>query len=144
MSDRGWIGRRIEPALFKTLNRGTAAHDAVVGAAGGVGALERLTACGYRSGERRVRLLATPRCDDLAQRSAAGLSGLHVVREALTRPCYDGLRFMIDVRMPDGVDLPLIDGGAFDWLQQLVDDRKLVFVASGVGWQLIVQLFRSS
>jgi hypothetical protein len=36
----------------------------------------------------------------------------------------------------------LIDGGVFDWLQQLCSNRRAVYVASGAGAQLIEQRFR--
>jgi hypothetical protein len=41
----------------------------------------------------------------------------------------------------DGAKIPLIDGGAFDWLRKLASNQ-LAFVASGMGSQLIAQLFR--
>ena len=49
---------------------------------------------------------------------------------------------MISVRSPNGNDVPLIDGGAFDWLGKLTANRKLVFVASGMGSQLAAMVFR--
>ncbi len=39
---------------------------------------------------------------------------------------YDGIRFMIDVLVPDGSMVPLIDGGAFDWLRKLTSNNNLV------------------
>jgi hypothetical protein len=53
-----------------------------------------------------------------------------------------GLRYMLWVTAPDGAETPIIDGGAFDWLQQLSSDRRAVFVASGAGAQLMVLRFR--
>jgi len=41
------------------------------------------------------------------------------------------------VAMPDGEELPLADGGTFDWLSQLLSNRRAVFVGSGLGSQLI-------
>ena len=38
--------------------------------------------------------------------------------------------------------MPLIDGGAFDWLRKLTSNNKLVFVASGLGSQLAAYLYR--
>ena len=35
----------------------------------------------------------------------------------------------------------LIDGGAFDWLRKLTSNRRLAFVASGMGSQLAAYLF---
>ena len=105
-------------------------------------ALQRLAALGYAFDELEVRLLASPSCGDLARRIAAALPAVNIVHESLTRPYYAGLRFMINVRAPDGIDIPLIDGGAFDWLHPLAANRKLVFVASAIGPQLVAQLFR--
>jgi hypothetical protein len=51
---------------------------------------------------------------------------------------------MIDVRTVDGSDVPLIDGGAFDWVGKLAANSRLVFVASGMGSQLVAYLFRAS
>jgi hypothetical protein len=47
---------------------------------------------------------------------------------------------MIDVKMGEGREIPLIDGGAFDWLRKLCSNNKLTFVASGTGSQLIAHL----
>ena len=62
--------------------------------------------------------------------------------ETLTNEYYDGLRFMIGVRAPGGEHIPLIDGGAFDWLRKLNSNNKLVFVASALGSQPSAYLFR--
>jgi hypothetical protein len=50
---------------------------------------------------------------------------------------------MIWVTSPDGEPLPLIDGGAFDWLAKLTSNRRAVYVTTGVGAQLIAFRFRS-
>ena len=105
-------------------------------------ALDRLTQRGYGCEERRVRIFASPACAPLARRIAAELPHLRVVHEPLTQAYYAGLRFMIDVRTPHGDLVPLIDGGAFDWLERLAANRKLVFVASALGSQLVAALFR--
>jgi hypothetical protein len=47
------------------------------------------------------------------------------------------------VRSPQGNDLFLIDGGAFDWLRKLTSNRRLTFVASGMGSQLVAYLCRA-
>jgi len=49
---------------------------------------------------------------------------------------------MIHVETATGDDVPLIDGGAFDWVAKLASNRRLVFVASGMGAQLAALLFR--
>lgn len=106
-------------------------------------ALDRLEQCGYRFPNRRVRLLATEARGELADRIARALTGVPVVRDPLEHPYYDGLRFMIGVEGSSGDEIPLIDGGAFDWLGTLTSNRKLVFVASGMGSQLAAYAFRA-
>jgi hypothetical protein len=107
-------------------------------------ALDRLEAHGYRFPNRRIRLLATDVRAGLADRIRDALGEATVSRGALEHAYYDGLRFMIDIDGPDGAAIPLIDGGAFDWLVPLTSNRKLVFVASGMGAQLAATLFRQS
>ena len=51
---------------------------------------------------------------------------------------------MLWVTAPDGAAIPLIDGGAFDWLAQLSANRRAVYVATGAGAQLIAARFRAS
>ena len=65
-----------------------------------------------------------------------------VALEPLDHPYYDGLRFMIGARAPEGEDIPLIDGGTLVWLSKLSSNRKLVFVASALGSQLAAHRFR--
>jgi len=105
-------------------------------------ALNRLEQHGYEFPARTVKILATPAREALRSRIAAGLGGLPVVLETLTHDYYDGLRFMMSARSPSGQDIPLADGGAFDWLGKLTSNRKLVFVASAVGSQLAAYVFR--
>jgi hypothetical protein len=108
-------------------------------------ALDRLEADGYAFGTRRVDLLATPARAAIADRIAASLGGVAVHRKQLDHPYYSaGLRYMLRVTAPDGTELPLIDGGAFDWLAQLSANRRAVYVATGAGAQLIAFRFRTS
>jgi hypothetical protein len=104
-------------------------------------ALARLADGGYRLDVSGVRLLSIEKNAELARRVADRIDGTSVEHEALEHPYYDGIRFMIDVRGPDGSKLPLVDGGAFDWLRKLNSNHKLVYVASGMGSQLIPTLF---
>jgi hypothetical protein len=109
-------------------------------------ALNRLEQHGYDFPDRRLKILATPERKALGERIASGvgsLGGTAVVFETLAHDYYDGLRFMISARAPGGEHLPLIDGGAFDWLRKLTSNHKLVFVASGFGSQLAAYLYRS-
>jgi hypothetical protein len=107
-------------------------------------ALARLERAGYAFGARRLDLLATPERSTLGDRIAAALPEIAVARKALDHPYYSaGVRYMLWVTTPSGAELPLADGGAFDWLGRLTANRRNVFVASGMGAQLIALLFRA-
>ena len=106
-------------------------------------ALDRLEQHGYRFPNRRVRLLATEQRAPLARRIADSIDGLPVSMEALEKQYYDGLRFMISANSISGDDIPLIDGGAFDWLHKLAANHKLVLVASAIGSQLAAYAYRT-
>jgi len=107
-------------------------------------ALNRLEQHGYGFPDRILKILATPERKALGERIASGLGETPVVFETLAHNYYDGLRFMISARSAGGEHMPLIDGGAFDWLRKLMSNHKLVFVASGFGSQLAAYLYRSS
>ena len=104
-------------------------------------ALQRLERHGYLTRDPKVRLLATEGNVQLAQRVATSVNA-QVHHQVLDHPYYDGIRFGIDVKMGEGREIPLIDGGAFDWLHKLCSNNKLTFVASGMGSQLIAYLLR--
>lgn len=104
--------------------------------------LERLEQHGYGFGERSVDVLATEARRNVAARIVSGL-GVRAQSKLLEHPYYSaGLRYQIWVTAPDGARLPLVDGGAFDWLAKLTSNRRAVFVASGAGAQLIALRFR--
>ena len=104
-------------------------------------ALERLARHGYQTQDCRVRLLATAPNAQLAERVATRVTA-QVEHQVLEHPYYDGIRFMIDVNAGQRGQIPLIDGGSFDWLRKLCANNKLTFVASGMGSQLIAYLCR--
>jgi hypothetical protein len=105
-------------------------------------ALNRLEQHGYSFADRTLKILATPERKALGERVASSVGGIPVVFETLAHDYYDGLRFMLSARSPGGEHMPLIDGGAFDWLRKLTSNDKLVFVASGLGSQLAAYLYR--
>jgi hypothetical protein len=108
-------------------------------------ALRRLEAHGYAFGTRHVELLATPERAQLADRIAAGLTDTTVHRKLLEHKYYSGgLRYVVWVTAPDDTAVPLADGGTFDWLARLTSNRRAVYVASGIGAQLIAIRFRAS
>lgn len=115
-------------------------------------ALDRLEQHGYAFPQRQLKVLATPERAALGDRIAAALEATQtssqsplaaITRDTLDHAYYHGLRFMISVRSPNDSDVPLIDGGAFDWLGKLTGNRKLVLVASGMGTQLAAMVFRT-
>lgn len=107
-------------------------------------ALERLEARGYAFGARRVDVLATPQREDVARRIASELAEVPSALRPLEHAYYSGgLRFVLWATAPGGTEVPIGDGGAFDWLVRLGANRRLRFVASGLGSQLAALLFRA-
>jgi hypothetical protein len=104
--------------------------------------LERLERHGYAFGARRIEVLTTPDRSVVGERVASA-AGLPASCLPLDHAYYSGgLRFKIWLTTPQGVELPVIDGGCFDWVARLTANRRAVFVATGVGEQLIPLLFR--
>jgi hypothetical protein len=106
-------------------------------------ALQKLEAIGFAFPHQSVTVFSTAECTPLADRVCAKLPP-SVARGDLAHRYYHGLRFTITAEGPDGQQLPISDGGAFDWLTRLTSNRKLAFVASGLGTQLVAQAFRSA
>jgi hypothetical protein len=105
-------------------------------------ALDRLEKGGYAFGARRVDILATAERASLGDRLAEEL-GPNARRKPLDHPYYSGgLRYMLWVTASDGAEVPLVDGGAFDWVAKLTSNRRAVFVATGAGAQLVALRFR--
>jgi len=105
-------------------------------------ALDLLEQHGYQFGARRVDILATSATALVADRIADAVNG---VRKPLDHRYYNGgLRYMLWVTLPSGEQLPLIDGGAFDWVAQLSSNRRLVYIATGMGAQLVAYAFRNA
>ncbi len=107
-------------------------------------ATQSLGAVGYSFPPLAVTLLASAQRQHLAERIAARLTGVSIKFEPLSQPYYAGLRFMISTDSESADRIPLIDGGAFDWVAKLASNRKLSFVASAMGSQLIAHRFRKS
>src|SRR5688572_28589876 len=107
-------------------------------------ALEQLERHGYSFGRRRVDVLATSARKELGDRVAESIGDL-ATRKPLEHPYYSGgLRYQIWVTAPGGAELPLVDGGLFDWLAKLASNRRAVYVATGTGAQLIALRFREA
>ena len=104
-----------------------------------LGGLGRLEQQGYALGRRRVEILASPERQHLGGQLADLLDADH---RLLEHAYYSGgLRYRIWVTAPNGEELPIADGGSFDWLSQLASNRRAVFIGSGLGSQLIALRF---
>jgi hypothetical protein len=104
-------------------------------------ALERLERHGYSFGVPRATILTTSERTAVGDRIAARLD-VETDRKPLEHAYYSGgLRYQIWVTAPDGAEVPLVDGGTFDWLTKLAANRRAVFIATGAGAQLIVSRF---
>jgi len=106
-------------------------------------ALDHLEQHGFVFPERRLTVLTRQDGIALGDRIVARLGDAPAARALLEHPYYNkGVRFQIAVRSSEGVETPLIDGGAFDWVGKLMSNRRAVYVASGLGSQLVSLLFR--
>jgi hypothetical protein len=106
-------------------------------------ALDRLEQHGYGFGTRRVEVLAAPGREQLGERVVEMLGPI-ARSGTLDHPYYSrGLRYQIWVSSPEGVSLPLVDGGAFDWLAKISSNRSASYVATGSGAQLMALQFRA-
>jgi hypothetical protein len=106
-------------------------------------ALDQLEQHGFAFPDRRITVLATEKSAPLGDRVVAMLGRPSILRALLEHPYYNnGLRFQVAARSTDGIEIPLIDGGAFDWVARLTSNRKAVYVASGLGSQLVPLMFR--
>jgi hypothetical protein len=104
-------------------------------------ALDRLEQHGYQFGARRVDVLATTERSALADRVAKAVGG---ERKLLEHPYYNGgVRYMLWVTHASGEQIPLGDGGLFDWVAKLTTNARNVYVASGLGAQLVAYAFGS-
>jgi hypothetical protein len=105
-------------------------------------ALDQLEEHGFAFPDRRITVLATEECAALGDRIVARIGQAASTRAILDHPYYKGLRFQIAARSSDGTEIPLADGGAFDWVAKLTSNQRAVYVASGLGSQLVPVLFR--
>jgi hypothetical protein len=106
-------------------------------------ALDRLEHHGFEFPERRITVLAREDTVALGDRIVAMLEGVSAARGVLEHPYYNkGLRFQIAARSDEGIEIPLIDGGAFDWVAKLTSNRRAAYVATGFGSQLVPLMFR--
>ncbi|UJR79910.1 hypothetical protein [Sandaracinus amylolyticus] len=103
------------------------------------------SALGCAMPARRAIVRATPEREVMARRVIERLEGalphVEIVREPLEHAYYDGLRVLFGARTATGATPPLADVGRFDWMAKLTSNRKMRFVATGLGIQLLPMLF---
>lgn len=104
---------------------------------------------GCRFEGRCLQLLAPDTHPTLAGRVERALREalphVPVVRGDPPHDYYDGLRVLFRAVPPGGSEpVALADTGRFDWMRQLTSNRRLRYVASGIGIQLFDALFRES
>ena len=105
-------------------------------------ALDLLEHHGYQFGARRVDILATSETARVADQIADAVRG---VRKPLDhRYDHGGIRYMLWVTAPNGEQVPLVDGGSFDWVAQLTSNRRITFITTGAGAQLMAAAFRQT
>jgi len=105
-------------------------------------ALDRLEQHGFAFPGRRITVFATEAKAELGDRIVAMIGQPAVARARLEHPYYNsGLRFQVAAQSSDGIEIPLADGGAFDWVAKLTSNRRAVYVASGLGSQLVPLMF---
>src|SRR5262245_26407855 len=96
--------------------------------------------------ERRAQLLVGPGGRAIADRLGAelgrSLPALDVCEAALDSRYYAGVRLLVGASGAQGGHVNLGDIGLFDWMAKLTSNRRLRFVASGLGLQLLPMLFR--
>lgn len=113
-------------------------------AAATAGAWER---AGAALPERRLAVAAPAPDSVVAARVADALArafpDLELVREAPLAHYYDGLRVRLDLVDPDapGGAIPFGDLGRFDWVARLCSNRRLRYVASGFGLQMLASRY---
>jgi hypothetical protein len=121
----------------ETRDHGFTVHTVVHHVRTVLAAFERLEQHGYCFGARRVDILATAERQVVADRIAHALGDI-AARKPLDHGYYSGgLRYMIWVTAQDGTVMPLGDGGVFDWLAKITSNLRAVYVATGLGAQLI-------
>lgn len=112
---------------------------------------EALGDAGYAIGPLRLRILpfSAPLAElargKLGESLAERHPGLRVEIDELSdekRDYYSGLRFQLFATDAEGEEQFIVDGGATDWTQRLLADRKERFMTSGMGSERFLVCFR--
>ncbi|NUO54835.1 MAG: hypothetical protein HOV80_38835 [Polyangiaceae bacterium] len=114
-----------------------------------VGVFDRLmTACetiGASVANRRARIFRSEARPVLAARARTMLekSYPHIAIEetSLESTYYAGLRVMLFADAPAVPGMNIADVGVFDWIEKLLSNRRMRFVAGGFGLELVPKVF---
>lgn len=82
--------------------------------------------------------------DRVHQRLTELFPQIAVDTEEFDSSYYDGLRVLFGAKTTSGEFCQFADLGLFDWVAKLLSNRRIRFVASGVGIQLLPVLFRET
>jgi len=100
---------------------------------------------GFAFPDRRAIVRTAPDGQALAERISGRIAErmphVETTTETLESTYYDGLRVGFGAHDPAGDFVEIADLGRFDWVARLRSDRRLRFVASGLGIQLVPLLF---
>jgi hypothetical protein len=130
-------------AGFETADHGFTVETLALHIGSLLDGFDRLEKEGYAFGRRRVQILTTGERLAVGERLARQLGPIATV-DALDHPYYSGgVRYKIWVTAANGAQVPLVDGGTFDWMARLLSNRRAVFVATGAGSQLMPLMFRA-
>jgi hypothetical protein len=95
----------------------------------------------------RATLQGSPARETLASRVEARLAHelprIEITRESVESSYYDGVRVLFGADHASGEHLNLGDTGAFDWVAKLTANRRMRFVASGLGLHRASESFRA-
>jgi ribosomal protein S18 acetylase RimI-like enzyme len=107
--------------------------------------LDHCEASGSRFRQRTAKLLVDDRARPiharLRSRLELELPQLRIEDGSLESGYYAGLRLLLGADNASGEHVNLSDTGLFDWMEKLTSDRRLHFVASGFGLQLVPLVF---
>jgi hypothetical protein len=81
--------------------------------------------------------------DRVCQRLRELFPQMVVQNDELDSDYYDGLRVVFEAETSSGKFCQLSDLGLFDWVGHLLSNKRIRFVASGFGIQLLPALFRA-
>ncbi|NUO48903.1 MAG: hypothetical protein HOV80_08610 [Polyangiaceae bacterium] len=114
-----------------------------------VGVFDRLmSSCetiGASFANRRARIFKSEARPVLAARARAMLADSHphiaIEEVTLESTYYAGLRVMLFADAPAAPGVNIADVGVFDWIEKLLSNRRMRFVAGGFGIELVPKVF---